>query len=712
MIRRGRSAALVIGVELCLLVLFVSLAPASAGSTPSWTPIDAPAPTTLPNGNTPSSAALTSTACPSATFCVAVGSVADGEGNMFPLIETYSDGSWDPSIAPMPSNASENFWSGDLTSVSCPTDTSCVAVGDYYSFDPGTNESYESGLLDILAAGGWSSTEATLPDGPESGSLLVNAVACPQVSLCRAIGVVTSATSPQTSSPLLYTLAGGNWQTQVIPLPSNFDRSVNLGSISCPDTDDCTVVGSYAMSKVKQRGLIATMSSGQWSAVEAPVPANAATGRFSTSEPLLASVDCPQVAFCVAGGSYPVSRSSGITSQALLLVYQSGSWVPLEAPLPGDADTDLASLVNGVFCPAVNACLAAGRYNVTSGTGSEEGMLLTQASSSWSAISAPTPGDNTTSTSVAGLSCSQDGHCAAVGSDSTSGLIETESVGPYPTVASVSPPAGPVGGGTGVTITGTDFAPGITADFGAVAASTTYVNAETLTATSPAASEVGSVDVTVSGGGLASRTAPGAVFSYQPPATALSTATALASSQNPVYTGQSTIFTAQVSPAPDGGTVNFLSNGSPIAACQDLALVSAEAQCPQTYHSTPGDQNSPGSLDISVQYSGDLDYGASSASLTQDIDVGTLQVTTTQLPKGSKNRRYAVTIDAFGGNGPYSWTVYPGSQLPPGLDLSEAGGVLAGRPASAGTFSFIVEVTDSTSPTALTTTEALSLTVR
>jgi hypothetical protein len=339
-------------------------------------------------------------------------------------------------------------------------------------------------------------------------------------------------------------------------------------------------------------------------------------------------------------------------------------------------------------------------------------MLLAQASSGWSAVSAPTPGDNTTGTSVAGLSCSADGLCAAVGTDGTSGLIETQSVGPYPTVTSVSPGAGPVGGGTGVTITGTDFTPGTTADFGATAASTTYVNAEKLTATSPAASEVGSVDVTVSGGGLASRTAPGAGFSYQPPASALGTGTVLTSSENPVFTGQSTIDTAQVSPAPDGGTVSFLSNGSPIASCQDVALVSAEAQCSQTYEATPGDQDSPGSLDITAQYSGDLDYGASSASTTQDIDVGTLQVTTTQLPEATKNRRYTVTLEAFGGNGPYSWTLYPGSQLPPGLALSEAGGVLAGRPTARRTYSFTVEVTDSTTPTALTTTETLSLTVR
>ena len=48
--------------------------------------------------------------------------------------------------------------------------------------------------------------------------------------------------------------------------------------------------------------------------------------------------------------------------------------------------------------------------------------------------------------------------------------------------------------------------------------------------------------------------------------------------------------------------------------------------------------------------------------------------------------------------------------LPPGLGLSSSG-VLSGTPTAAGTFSFSVKATDSTTPTALSATQALSLTV-
>jgi hypothetical protein len=59
--------------------------------------------------------------------------------------------------------------------------------------------------------------------------------------------------------------------------------------------------------------------------------------------------------------------------------------------------------------------------------------------------------------------------------------------GPAPTVGNVSPGSGPAAGGSGVTITGTNFAAGATVTFGGVAATNVVVaNATTITATTPA----------------------------------------------------------------------------------------------------------------------------------------------------------------------------------------------------------------------------------
>ena len=66
-----------------------------------------------------------------------------------------------------------------------------------------------------------------------------------------------------------------------------------------------------------------------------------------------------------------------------------------------------------------------------------------------------------------------------------------------PTVTSVSPNNGPATGGTGVTITGTNFGPGATVTFGSAAATNVVVASSTsITATTPAGS-IGAVTVTV-----------------------------------------------------------------------------------------------------------------------------------------------------------------------------------------------------------------------
>ena len=49
------------------------------------------------------------------------------------------------------------------------------------------------------------------------------------------------------------------------------------------------------------------------------------------------------------------------------------------------------------------------------------------------------------------------------------------------------------------------------------------------------------------------------------------TTTSLTSSANPATAGQAVTYTAQVVPAPNGGTVNFFDNGSPIAGCDKVA---------------------------------------------------------------------------------------------------------------------------------------------
>lgn len=70
----------------------------------------------------------------------------------------------------------------------------------------------------------------------------------------------------------------------------------------------------------------------------------------------------------------------------------------------------------------------------------------------------------------------------------------------------------------------------------------------------------------------------------------------------------------------------------------------------------------------------------------------TLIVISLTLPEAAVGEFYSTTLQAAGGQPPYTWTLSSGA-LPPGLTMSSAG-VISGTPTSAGTFDFTVSVAD------------------
>jgi hypothetical protein len=86
---------------------------------------------------------------------------------------------------------------------------------------------------------------------------------------------------------------------------------------------------------------------------------------------------------------------------------------------------------------------------------------------------------------------------------------------PAPVVTAVSPSSGPIAGGTQVTISGSGFTGATAVDFGSVPATTFSVASDaSITATAPAGSAPGVLDVTVTAPGGESATSPEDQFSY------------------------------------------------------------------------------------------------------------------------------------------------------------------------------------------------------
>ncbi len=86
-----------------------------------------------------------------------------------------------------------------------------------------------------------------------------------------------------------------------------------------------------------------------------------------------------------------------------------------------------------------------------------------------------------------------------------------------------------------------------------------------------------------------------------------------------------------------------------------------------------------------------------------------LQLVGLQLPDGQVSEAYSAPLTATGGLRPYAWTIASGS-LPSGLTLDPARGQIQGAAAAMGTFSFVVEVSDSSSPEQ-TTRQAYSIVI-
>ena len=119
-------------------------------------------------------------------------------------------------------------------------------------------------------------------------------------------------------------------------------------------------------------------------------------------------------------------------------------------------------------------------------------------------------------------------------------------------------------------------------------------------------------------------------------------------------------------------------------------------------HGTP---SAAGSFTFQVTVR-DSQNGSVAATFTIRIAAAALVITTASLPNGNVGDPYTATLAATGGTPPYTWSVASGA-LPNGLSIDSAG-LISGTPATAGTPSVILQVTDSAQATA---TKAYSVNV-
>jgi hypothetical protein len=300
----------------------------------------------LPGGftqNGQDSARLTAVACPTATMCLTGGSNVGPAGLL-----TYSGGTW----AATPSTGSGN-WS----SISCSTATSCRAVG--------------SGVI-----GSWNGTQWSTE--PRTGTEL-GGVSCLPNETCVAVG-------GRGGRPVALASTGGAWTPTTISVPNGRGND-RLMDISCPTTNSCTAVGFSIQPDNTALALIERWNGSVW------------TIQASAGGPMsLSHVSCPTADQCVA----LVDQVD--TANGKVVVLKSGTWTAQPLPIANPRAVD---------CPAVNNCLAIG----IAADGSPSAARWN--GTTWSLTAAPAlPGSYV---SILGLDCLSPTSCLAVGgSESTS----------------------------------------------------------------------------------------------------------------------------------------------------------------------------------------------------------------------------------------------------------------------------------------------------
>jgi len=386
-----------------LAVLLVPAAPAAAVTPPAqgWTTTEAPLPPDSGNGSTNPDVYLASSACPVANGCVSVGWYFDTTGRPWGLIEAQNGTTWTDTEAPQPPNhgtgPDQGLWFGsqecgfDLPcrAVSCPTATSCVAVGQYLD-----TAGYAEPVVDTLSNGSWTSAEGPLPSdtatdsGPNFPDALLYSVSCTSTTSCVAVGRYRNTADHYVG--LIDTLSGTTWSATTAPLPTPSAPDTGsypptLTGVSCVSASFCAASGAYLDGGGDLTGLLEVYSNGTWSAVSAPQPAGAGNDGDGFQSALVSQVVCPSASSCTGVGIYEDNTGN---DQGLIESWNGSAWAPTQAPLPAGAGLGFLQL-GAVSCPSPTFCVSVGQY--TDGSDKTRGLLETLSGGTWTGTQSPQP---------------------------------------------------------------------------------------------------------------------------------------------------------------------------------------------------------------------------------------------------------------------------------------------------------------------------------
>ena len=385
-----------------LAVMLGCTVPAAAGTIPGTTAVARPA---APAGTGPLGVIVgagTAISCPTATTCLAVGQGATKTGAWKSIAEVRRAGGWKSVTVKSPGSTAKV---SNLLGVSCKTAGYCLAVGLY-----GADESAPD-LTPYAAA--WNGSSLTpvagLPVPSSLSTVEATAVSCVAARSCVVIGTAFDQSAFTTAGGFLgyvtciWTWNSGKWTVRTVPDKDN-DGMLSYSAIHCFSLSSCVTAGVRMPQTANGSGtgdevpLLATWNGKTFTSMKPALPSVlAGTARQ------FASVSCTSLRSCAA-----VGVSSGTSTTSFLDVWNGKTWKLTK--WSGPTGTTSADLY-GVSCASASRCLAVGSV----GTDARPvAAALALNGATWTAIKVPGPAKGKMSL-FNGVSCPKVGVCVAIG---------------------------------------------------------------------------------------------------------------------------------------------------------------------------------------------------------------------------------------------------------------------------------------------------------
>ncbi len=309
---------------------------------------------------------LNAVSCASPTNCTAVGQYYQTAGGpQLTLIERWNGTAWRLEPAPSIGRGST------LDSVSCPSATSCTAVGSL-----------------IL---GWQGVRWKV----ELRSSPFVSVSCVTPISCMAVGV-TSGGAPESGY-----WDGTNWRLEPMPQPRHRAQNITLAGVSCTGPSFCLAVGdySYGVGAMPSPGARDKTLAERWNGLSWRVISSVNVARWNQ----LSAVSCTSPRACTAAGS------SASQQFALAERWNGSTWKTQHVP---DVNLIGYTRLTAVSCSSASACMAVGTYD-----GGIAAIAESWNGAVWQLHRMPSPPQPEPLVQPSGLSCTGAGACVAVAND-------------------------------------------------------------------------------------------------------------------------------------------------------------------------------------------------------------------------------------------------------------------------------------------------------